>query len=155
ASRSLPFPASPRFSPRCRRAVPSRRAAASSSKRAVRTGHLWSRWRRRTVRPASAMRSSPTLERLPAGPAPAAERRLIAVEGLSMSFRRPHSLLDRLSGRPAGIVRALNGVGFTVARGETLGIVGESGCGKSTLARCLVRLLEPQDGRIIYDGVNV
>jgi oligopeptide/dipeptide ABC transporter ATP-binding protein len=82
-------------------------------------------------------------------------RPIIAVEGLSMSFRRHRSFLDRLAGRPQQIVRALNAVSFSVARGETLGIVGESGCGKSTLARCLVRLLTPNAGRIDYDGVDI
>jgi len=80
---------------------------------------------------------------------------LIAVRDLSMTFARPRTVLDRLAGRPAKIVRALNGVSFSVKRGETLGIVGESGCGKSTLARCLVRLYQPDAGRIDYGGVNV
>ncbi len=80
---------------------------------------------------------------------------LLAVEGLAMRFRRRRSLIDRLAGRPAQVIHALNGVSFSVDRGETLGIVGESGCGKSTLARCLVRLLTPQAGRIDYDGIDV
>jgi len=80
---------------------------------------------------------------------------LIAVTDLAMSFVRPRSVLDRLTGRPARIVHALNGVSFTVTRGETLGIVGESGCGKSTLARCLVRLHQPQAGHIAYGGIDV
>ena len=79
----------------------------------------------------------------------------ITVENLSMSFQRHGSFFGRLSGEPVQLIRALNGVSFTVARGETLGIVGESGCGKSTLARCLVRLLTPQAGRIVYDGLDV
>ena len=77
------------------------------------------------------------------------------VQYLSMSFQRRGSFFGRLSGEPVQLIRALNGVSFTVARGETLGVVGESGCGKSTLARCLVRLLTPQAGRIVYDGLDV
>ena len=80
---------------------------------------------------------------------------LLTVTGLDKSFIRPRSLADRLAGRPTGIVQALNGVSLTVARGETLGIVGESGCGKSTLARCLVRLYRPDAGRIDFDGIDV
>ena len=80
---------------------------------------------------------------------------LLTVSGLDKSFIRRRSLADRLAGRPGGIVRALNGVSLTVARGETLGIVGESGCGKSTLARCLVRLYRPDAGRIDFDGLDV
>nr|WP_259374342.1 ABC transporter ATP-binding protein [Calidifontimicrobium sp. SYSU G02091] len=58
-------------------------------------------------------------------------------------------------GRGGGVVRAVDGVSFTVRKGETLGVVGESGCGKSTTARLLMHLIEPDRGEIVFDGATV
>lgn len=56
---------------------------------------------------------------------------------------------------PAGKLHAVDGVDLTIQKGDTLGIVGESGCGKSTLGRTVLRLIEPTEGEIVYEGSNI
>ncbi|HEY7521529.1 MAG TPA: dipeptide ABC transporter ATP-binding protein [Methylomirabilota bacterium] len=55
-------------------------------------------------------------------------------------------------GKPSGVVRAVDGVSFSIRRGETLGLVGESGCGKTTTGRCILQLERPTSGHIIFEG---
>jgi oligopeptide transport system ATP-binding protein len=77
---------------------------------------------------------------------------LLEVEGLTKSFRGRSGLAW---GRAAPEVHALSDVTFSLRAGETLAIVGESGSGKSTLARCVMRLIDPTAGRIVFDGRDI
>lgn len=54
-----------------------------------------------------------------------------------------------------GMLHAVDDITFTIEKGKTLGIVGESGCGKSTTGRCVMRLIEPTSGEILFDGVDL
>jgi oligopeptide/dipeptide ABC transporter ATP-binding protein len=76
---------------------------------------------------------------------------LIEVRDLKKYFPIRGGLLRRVVTQ----VRAVDGVSFTIDKGQTLGLVGESGCGKSTLGRALLRLHEPTSGEILVDGVEI
>ena len=88
-------------------------------------------------------------------PAVTGEAALLSVEEVVKRFTLPQTFARRLAGKPPLAVNALNGVNLDIRRGETVGIVGESGCGKSTLARCLVRLLDPEEGRVRFAGRDI
>ncbi|MFO0295920.1 MAG: ABC transporter ATP-binding protein [Rhodospirillales bacterium] len=76
---------------------------------------------------------------------------LLRVTGLRKYF----PVRGGLFGRKIADVQAVDGISFEVAQGETLGIVGESGCGKSTTARLLIRLIQPDAGETIFDGLGL
>lgn len=77
---------------------------------------------------------------------------LLSVENLVKHFPTGRK---RLFGGTSQKVHAVDGVSFALAKGETLGLVGESGCGKSTVSRLIVRLLDPTAGSIRYDGRDI
>ena len=76
---------------------------------------------------------------------------LIEVENLKKYFPVKKGILSR----SVGEVRAVDGVSFTIKRGETLGLVGESGCGKTTVCSMILRLIEPTAGRVSFNGENL
>ncbi len=76
---------------------------------------------------------------------------LLIVRNLKKYFPVRGGLLER----EKKFVHAVDGINFTVAKGKTLGIVGESGCGKSTTARLIARLMDPDSGTLIFDGEGV
>jgi peptide/nickel transport system ATP-binding protein len=77
---------------------------------------------------------------------------LVELEELKIYFPIKSGLvLDR----HVGDIKAVDGVSLSIDRGETVGLVGESGCGKSTVGRAILRLYEPTDGRIVFDGQDI
>jgi oligopeptide/dipeptide ABC transporter ATP-binding protein len=76
---------------------------------------------------------------------------LLEVKNLQVHF----PVLRGLLGSAKGIVRAVEDVSFSLAPGETVGLVGESGCGKTTLGRAVVRLIEPTAGQILFEGEDL
>ena len=81
----------------------------------------------------------------------AADGPLLQVRGLTKRFPVKSSVVRRTIGQ----IQAVTGVDFEVSRGETLGLVGESGCGKSTTGRMTLRLIEPTEGEVVFDGIDI
>ncbi|MQA86457.1 MAG: dipeptide ABC transporter ATP-binding protein [Streptosporangiales bacterium] len=77
---------------------------------------------------------------------------LLEVTGLRKHFPIKRGIIFQ---KQVGLVKAVDGLNFTVRRGETFGLVGESGCGKSTTGRLLTRLLRPTDGQIVLNGQDI
>ena len=80
---------------------------------------------------------------------------LLQVDGLTKAYPVRRTLGERIKRAPVRQLVAVENVSFRVRRREVMGIVGESGSGKTTLGRCLIRLVDPDDGRVRFDGVEV
>jgi oligopeptide/dipeptide ABC transporter ATP-binding protein len=94
---------------------------------------------------AMATESAPT-------PAPGLKETLIEVKDLKMHFPVSEGILIP---KVVARVKAVDGITFSIKKGETLGLVGESGCGKTTTGRCILQLEKPTAGEILYNGVNL
>jgi oligopeptide transport system ATP-binding protein len=101
---------------------------------------------------ATSTSATPSLAPSSPGPGTTPSGDLLSVEDLKIWFPIKDGLLFE---RHIGDIRAVDGVTFSLKRGETLGLVGESGCGKSTTGRAIIRLYEPTAGRIVFDGIDI
>lgn len=82
---------------------------------------------------------------------PHSEMPMLELNGVTKHF----PVYGGILGRQVGAIRAVEGVSFSIGKGEVVGLVGESGCGKSTLGKTVLRLIEPTQGGIRFDGVDL
>jgi oligopeptide transport system ATP-binding protein len=80
---------------------------------------------------------------------------VLEIHDLKKVFELSRPFFDVIRRRPSRNLKAVDGVSLKINRHETMGLVGESGCGKTTLGRCILRLYEPTEGRIIFEGEDI
>lgn len=80
---------------------------------------------------------------------------VLKVENLKKYFPVKRGIIETLGRAPQKYVKAVDGISFEIKRGEILALIGESGCGKTTAGRTILRLIEPTDGRIIFEGQDI
>jgi oligopeptide/dipeptide ABC transporter ATP-binding protein len=85
----------------------------------------------------------------------AAGNEFVRIEGLTKVFPLKQPILDIIARKPKKILKAVDQVNLSIKKGETLGLVGESGCGKSTLAKTIMRLYNPDGGKLMFEGVDL
>lgn len=76
---------------------------------------------------------------------------ILCVQGLKKYFPITRGFLQRT----VGWIKAVDGVSFEIKQGKTMGLVGESGCGKTTIARLILKLLAPDEGKIVHEGIDI
>src|SRR5881398_3372627 len=83
---------------------------------------------------------------------PVASKTLLDVRDLKMHFPLTRGIVFQ---RTVGYVRAVDGVSFSIEKGQTMGLVGESGSGKTTIGRTIIRLYKPTTGQILFEGKDL